>query len=103
VGLVIGVAWAGQIGALVVLVCALGSFGLRLVYFMANAARIDEGLIWRYGAQDIAAGLLALTLVNAGGAMGWAIPVGVLVWVWYLAKPLAQTWGLAKRLKEQPA
>jgi hypothetical protein len=102
-GLVIAVAWAGQIGALVVLVCALGSFGLRLVYFMANAARIDEGLIWRYGAQDIAAGLLALTLVNAGGAMGWAIPVGVLVWVWYLAKPLAQTWGLAKRLKEQPA
>lgn len=102
-GLAIGLFWAGQVGALVVLVCALGSFGLRLVYFMANAARIDEGLIWRYGAQDIAAGLLALALVNGGMAAGWAIPIGLLVWVWYLAKPLAQTWGLARRLKEHAA
>lgn len=103
VGLVIGLLWAGQVGALVVLVCALGSFGLRLVYFMANAARIDEALIWRYGAQDIAAGVLALALVSGGMAAGWAIPVGILVWVWYLAKPLAQTWGLANRLKEHAA
>lgn len=93
VGLVVAALVHGSVGALVVLAMSVGSFGLRLVYFMVNSRAVSTKLAWTYGTQDILAAcamyLLAFT--------PFGFPA-MLVWVWYMAKPLVQLFSVASFL-----
>lgn len=73
------------ISALAVLLVSVGSFGLRVVYFMVNSMVSSRKLAWAYGLQDIVAAVALAVLAW----FGWIWPA-MLIWVWYLAKPLGQ-------------
>lgn len=84
--------------ALIVLVFSIGSFGLRVVYYMVNSLTVSNKVVWTYGLQD--AGVAGLLWVLA--SLGWVWPE-VLVLAWYLVKPLGQLITLMGSIKKMAA
>lgn len=85
VGLAVAFTVQGTAGALIVLAISIGSFGLRLIYFLVNSQAVSLRLAWTYGLQDVLAAVAMYGLAMT--PFRWP---ALLVWVWYVAKPLFQ-------------
>lgn len=79
--------------ALGVLVASVGAFGVRMIYYMVNTQAVSLRLVWQYGLQDLGVAAI-LGLASLTGAL-WP---AMLIWVWYIAKPIAQLLTVRKNL-----
>ncbi|MCB0826017.1 MAG: hypothetical protein KDC26_07490 [Armatimonadetes bacterium] len=91
IGVAIG--FKATLASLIILVLSLGSFGVRLVYIMFNAATINRKLIWSYGLQDIGVAVLLVILSFAN-----LMTPAYLILAWYLVKPLWQMFTVRKAI-----